>query len=105
MSFADGEAYNAKLMPISRGDVSPDRKHSISPNRKIVTHRKSQGSKPEEFILYDLWESMRAEDRELANEVLEPMFAFMKAQTDKVRVTIQELGRYLEYRENDIGKT
>ena len=27
MSFAEGEAYNEKLIPISRGDVLPDRRH------------------------------------------------------------------------------
>lgn len=27
MSFAEGEAYNEKLIPISRGHVLPDRKH------------------------------------------------------------------------------
>lgn len=27
MSFKDGEDYNEKLIPISRGDVLPDRKH------------------------------------------------------------------------------
>ncbi|KAL9628711.1 MAG: hypothetical protein Q9164_007167 [Protoblastenia rupestris] len=86
MSFADGEAYNAKLIPISRGEVLPDR------------------SKPEEFILYDLWESMRAHDRELADEVLEPTFTFMRAQTDKARLSIKELGHYLIYREKDVGK-
>ncbi|RYP52873.1 hypothetical protein DL768_002043 [Monosporascus sp. mg162] len=86
MSFADGEAYNNRLIPISRGDVLPDR------------------TKPEEFILYDLWESMRAHDKELADEVLEPTFVFMRAQTDRARLTIQELGRYLEYREKDVGK-
>ncbi|KAI1156829.1 Aristolochene synthase [Nemania diffusa] len=86
MSFAEGEAYNNKLIPISRGDVLPDR------------------TKPEEFILYDLWESMRAHDKELADEVLEPTFVFMRAQTDRARLTIQELGHYLEYREKDVGK-
>ncbi|KAL8823934.1 MAG: hypothetical protein Q9191_005429 [Dirinaria sp. TL-2023a] len=86
MSFADGEAYNAKLIPISRGDVLPNR------------------SKPEEFILYDLWESMRAHDRELAEEVLEPTFTFMRSQTDRARLTIKELGNYLIYRERDVGK-
>lgn len=25
MSFAEGEAYNEKLIPIARGDVLPDR--------------------------------------------------------------------------------
>lgn len=86
MSFADGEAYNNRLIPISRGDVLPDR------------------TKPEEFILYDLWESMRAHDKELADEVLEPTFVFMRAQTDRARMTITELGHYLDYREKDVGK-
>lgn len=54
--------------------------------------------------MYDLWESMRAHDRELANEVLEPTFLFMRAQTDKIRLEISELGEYLEYREKDVGK-
>ena len=62
------------------------------------------GSKPEEFILYDLWESMRAHDRELADAVLEPTFTFMRSQTDSVRLTIKELGNYLVYREKDVGK-
>lgn len=47
---------------------------------------------------------MRAHDKELADEVLEPTFTFMRAQTDRVRLQITELGRYLEYREKDVGK-
>ncbi|KAI5240138.1 hypothetical protein E4T43_06269 [Aureobasidium subglaciale] len=86
MSFEEGEAYNARLMPIARGHVSPDR------------------SKPVEYIFYDLWKSMRDHDEELANEVLEPVFTFMRAQTDRTRLQITELGRYLEYRERDVGK-
>ena len=57
-----------------------------------------------EYITYDLWESMRAHDRELANQVLEPTFLFMRAQTDKIRLEIAQLGEYLEYREKDVGK-
>ncbi|KAI0195872.1 Aristolochene synthase from penicillium Roqueforti [Astrocystis sublimbata] len=86
MSFEDGSSYNEKLIPIARGDVLPDR------------------SVPVEYITYDLWESMRAHDKELADEVLEPTFTFMRAQTDKARLTITELGHYLEYREKDVGK-
>ncbi|KAH7213260.1 Aristolochene synthase from penicillium Roqueforti [Fusarium redolens] len=86
MSFEDGAAYNEKLIPIARGDVQPDR------------------NVPAEFITYDLWESMRACDKELADQVLEPTFTFMRAQTDKVRLSITELGHYLEYREKDVGK-
>lgn len=86
MSFVDGSAYNDKLMPIARGDVLPDR------------------SVPAEWIMYDLWESMRAVDKQLADDVLEPTFTFMRAQTDKARLTIQEMGEYLTYREKDVGK-
>ncbi|KAL8948611.1 MAG: hypothetical protein Q9222_005206 [Ikaeria aurantiellina] len=88
MSLEEGKAYNENLIPISRGDVLPDR------------------SKPAEFILYDLWESMRAHDKELADEILEPVFTFMRAQTDPARTdgSVRELGPYLEYREKDVGK-
>lgn len=86
MSFSDGAAYNEKLIPISRGDVQPDR------------------SVPVEYIIYDLWESMRAHDRVLADEVLEPVFTFMRAQTERVRASPMSLGQYFEYRERDVGK-
>ena len=86
MSFVAGKAYNEKLMPISRGDVLPDR------------------NVPVEYITYDLWESMRACDRKLADEILEPVFTFMRAQTDPRRKDTMELGAYLEYRERDVGK-
>lgn len=103
MSFVDGEAYNAKLIPISRGEVLPDRRQHMFPDGKHTANIIS-GSKPEEFILYDLWESMRAHDRELADTVLEPTFSFMRSQTDKARLTMRELGTYLVYRERDVGK-
>jgi aristolochene synthase len=47
---------------------------------------------------------MRAHDRELADEILEPTFTFMRAQTDRARLSMKELGKYLEYRERDVGK-
>ena len=86
MSFSDGSAYNERLVPISRGHVLPDR------------------SIPSESILYDLWESMRAHDKALADEILEPTFSFMRAQTDRSRLSIGALGEYLTYRERDVGK-
>ncbi|KAK2616580.1 Aristolochene synthase prx2 [Conoideocrella luteorostrata] len=86
MSFEDGSAYNNKLMPIARGDVLPDR------------------TVPVEWMMYDLWEEMRAKDKILADQILEPTFTFMRAQTDKSRLTISELGHYLTYREKDVGK-
>jgi aristolochene synthase len=86
MSLADGEAYNNKLMPLMRGDVLPDR------------------SIPVEYMTYDLWESMRAHDLEMANEILEPVFTFMRAQTDSSRLKNMDLKEYFEYRERDVGK-
>lgn len=86
MSFEDGAAYNEKLMPLCRGDVLPDRAVSV------------------EYITYDLWQNMRACDNVLAHELLEPVFIFMGAQTDKIRNTPMGLGEYLEYREGDVGK-
>lgn len=47
---------------------------------------------------------MRAHDRYLADEILEPTFTFMRAQTDRARLNMKELGQYLEYRERDVGK-
>ncbi len=64
----------------------------------------STGKKPAEYILYDLWESMRSHDKTLADEVLEPIFSIMRAQTDGARLQITELVQYLEYREKDVGK-
>jgi len=62
------------------------------------------GTIPVEYINYDLWAEMRAHDKELADEILEPTFTFMRAQTDKSRIGINKLGHYLEYREKDVGK-
>lgn len=86
MSLSDGKAYNERLMAITRGEVLPDR------------------SIPVEWITYDLWESMRAHDRTMANDIQEPVFTFMRAQTDSKRLEKMGLGTYLEYREADVGK-
>lgn len=86
MSLKDGAAYNKSLMPLCRGDVLPDR------------------AVPVQWMMYDLWEAMRKCDKELADEVLEPVFMFMRAQTSSERLSIQGLGRYLEYRQGDVGQ-
>lgn len=86
MSLEDGKAYNERLMPIARGEVAPDPKV------------------PVEYITYDLWEAMRAHDRPMADDIIEPVFTFMRAQTDPARLNDQDLGAYLEYREADVGK-
>ncbi|KAI8285445.1 aristolochene synthase [Colletotrichum sp. SAR11_240] len=59
---------------------------------------------PVEAMFYDPWASMREKDRRLADQVLEPTFIFMRAKTEKIRTEITEIGRYLQYRERDVGK-
>ncbi|KAI7774918.1 hypothetical protein LA080_007656 [Diaporthe eres] len=86
MSLEDGSAYNERLILLSRGTTAPDR------------------SIPVEWITYDLWNEMRICDKALADEILEPVFTFMRAQTDKSRLDIKELGEYFKYRERDVGK-
>lgn len=86
MSLEDGSAYNERLILLSRGNTAPDR------------------SIPVEWITYDLWNEMRDCDKVLADEILEPVFTFMRAQTDKSRLEITELGEYFKYRERDVGK-
>lgn len=85
MSLEEGKAYNENLIPICRGDIAPDR------------------SVPAEYILYDLWEDMRAHDRPLADDILEPCFNFMRAQTDPERLEDMDLRAYMRYRERDVG--
>lgn len=86
MSLADGAAYNESLMPLCRGTTHPDRSVSV------------------QWMMYDLWEDMRACDKVLADSVLEPVFLFMRAQTSKERLSIQGIGRYLQYRQADVGQ-
>lgn len=86
MSIDDGIVYNDKLMRLARGDELPDR------------------SVPVEYMMYDIWASMRAHDEELADEVLEPAFVFMRAQVDKQRLQPMDLQTYFQYREQDVGK-
>ncbi|KAK5092603.1 hypothetical protein LTR24_005065 [Lithohypha guttulata] len=86
MSVDDGIVYNDKLMRLARGDELPDR------------------SVPVEYLMYDIWASMREHDKELADEVLEPAFVFMRAQVDKQRLKPMDLHTYFKYREQDVGK-
>jgi aristolochene synthase len=86
MSFEEGAAYNEKLIPIARGEVLPD------------------WNVPVEWIMYGLWEDMRTHDKLLADDILEPTFTFMRAQTDRTRLSISGMGPYLVYREKDVGK-
>ncbi|KAF2753075.1 Aristolochene synthase in complex with 12,13 Difluorofarnesyl diphosphate [Pseudovirgaria hyperparasitica] len=86
MSFDEGSAYNENLISIAKGDKLPDR------------------TIPVEYIFYDLWESMRNHDHHMANDILEPVFTFMRAQVDRTRAKHLSMGEYYVYREKDVGK-
>ncbi|KAI0163976.1 Aristolochene synthase in complex with 12,13 Difluorofarnesyl diphosphate [Xylariaceae sp. FL1272] len=86
MSLEEGAEYNRRLMDLAEGHEEPDR------------------TVPAEYIFYDLWRDMRAIDHDMANDVLEPVFVFMRAQTDPARLRPMNLGEYFQYRERDVGK-
>lgn len=86
MSLEEGSAHNEHLIDISRGTTRP--------NYDI----------PVEWITYDLWNDMRACDAELVDDMKEPVFTFMRAQVDTKRLSVKTLGKYLEYRERDVGQ-
>ena len=54
--------------------------------------------------MYDLVESMRAVDAELTRATPDASIVFMRAQVDRVRMTISDLGGFLEDRRRVVGK-
>jgi aristolochene synthase len=54
--------------------------------------------------MHDLWEDVKACDAVLREQIMESVFTFMRAQKDKIRLAIHQLGEYLEYREKDVGQ-
>jgi aristolochene synthase len=54
-------------------------------------------------MFHAIWDEMRQIDFMLARSILEPVFVFMRAQTDKSRMKVDQLGSYLVYRERDVG--
>ena len=86
MSLEEGSAYNERLIDISRGDLPPDR------------------TVPVQTITHDLWKEMRTCDEALADDLLDHVVIFMRAQTDESRLRACDLGKYLDYRERDVGQ-
>ena len=86
MSSEEGSAYNESSIPFCQGERLPER------------------SIPVQWIMFELWEDMRACDKKLADELQEPVFIFMRAQTSRTRLTVRSLGPYLEHRQGDVGQ-
>ncbi|RYP63293.1 hypothetical protein DL769_007005 [Monosporascus sp. CRB-8-3] len=85
MSLEDATTYNERLISIARGLQEPDR------------------SIPAEWMMWDLWEEMRAHDKDDTYKIEGPCFVFMRAQIDKTRLDPGGLAGYWEFREKDIG--
>ncbi|KAI1434150.1 Aristolochene synthase [Xylaria sp. CBS 124048] len=85
MPIEIAEEYNERLILIARGLERPD------------------PTIPAEWMMWDLWEDMRAHNKELAHSVEAPCFLFMRAQVDKTRLELDDLSLYFQFREKDIG--
>jgi aristolochene synthase len=86
MSLEEGKAYNQSIMGFCTGKQPPDT------------------NVPVQWMMYDIWEEMRALDLQLANDIVEPVFVFMRAQTAKERLSISNVHDYLRYRQDDVGQ-
>ncbi|KAI0379574.1 terpenoid synthase [Hypomontagnella monticulosa] len=86
MSVVEGVEHNSKVIECARGKLMPDR------------------NIPAQWIMYDLFEDMRAIDKHLADELLEPTIDFLIAQADGNRMKPMSLKEYFEYRDADLGK-
>ncbi|KAJ5156102.1 hypothetical protein N7492_008905 [Penicillium capsulatum] len=86
MSVEEGVEHNSQVIECARGTLLPDR------------------NQPAQWIMYDLFEDMRAVDKRLADELLEPTIEFLVAQADGNRMKPMSLREYFEYRDADLGK-
>ena len=86
ISVEESVARNFKVIECARGNLLP--------NRNVPAQR----------IMYDLFEDMRAVDRQFADELLEPTIDFLVAQADEQRMKPMTLKEYFDYRDADLVK-
>lgn len=86
------------------GPPSPENMHHYFASARRLLCLTKKGTIPVECMFHDLWRDMRSLDTELADDILEPMFVLMRAQTDKARKDMVDFGQYLRYRERDFGR-
>ena len=85
MSVEEGKKLYKRLIPIAMGKKLPDRKD------------------PYEWIIYDVFTSMRACDKELADQVLREAMVCITAQVDTVRHACPDMGTLLRQRIKEGG--
>lgn len=85
MSVEEGKELYKRLIPIATGQKLPNR------------------SDPYEWITYDVFTSMRACDKELADQVLQGALSCITAQVDSARVACPDMGSLLRQRIKEGG--
>jgi aristolochene synthase len=86
MSVKEGVAHQEKVIECAVGEHLPDYKV------------------PAQWIMYDLFQNMRAVEKQLADELLQRTIDFLLAQADGNRMKPMNLEQYIEYRDADLGK-
>ncbi|KAI1923673.1 hypothetical protein LOZ12_000132 [Ophidiomyces ophidiicola] len=86
MSVEEGLEYTSRIMECASGKRLPDR------------------NVPAEWIAYDLFEEMRAADKQLADELLDDTLEILTIQADPKRLARMNLHEYFAFREVDMGK-
>ena len=85
MSLEEGKQLYKSLIPIAMGKKLPNR------------------GNPYEWITYDVFTSMRACDKELADEVLREALGCITAQVDSERLACSDMGSLLRQRIKEGG--
>ena len=85
MDLEEGKQFYKGLIPIAMGKKLPNR------------------SDPYEWITYDVFTSMRACDKELADQVLLEALVCINAQVDSVRLGCPDMGSLLRQRIKEGG--
>lgn len=85
IDLEEGKTLCKKLIPIAMGQKLPNR------------------SDPYEWITYDVFTSMRACDKELADQVVQGALVYFTGQVDSRRLTCSDMGSLLRQRMREAG--
>ena len=87
-----------EAMNIKEGKVFYDR-HKLLATKKVLPNENS----PIEWVICDIWEKMRAADKELTKVVMHWAFVSLDNQVDPKRLTCKDVGSVLKHRVLEAG--
>jgi aristolochene synthase len=85
MSIAAGSSYIERIISVVTGKSMP--------NKNV----------PAEWMMKEIWDEMRVNDRMLADDMIVPAIIFWRSQVTPDRLVTKSLRSYLAYREADIA--